>query len=415
MKVQLIKTFIGLFVFSFLVSCGDDIVIKETPTELPPLKNNQIKVNLRQLQDIGKLEHTSDQGLQIASNDESVFLASNAFVYAFDKRTGKITWRTTVYNNYRARKRIKEEKNVILDFLFSPNDAPSKGAYKVQITAGPSTSGNFIVVGGMRGELTYLNAKTGEVIQTANLGSTIVAPPLIDIAKKQVLLKTIDSKIIAHSFKDNKIKWQHTQPTPPLSIKGTSPIVKYNDIYISGFDNGRLIQLDSEGVLLDKRRIALPQGKTSLERIIDVDAKPIIQENNVFVVSYQGRAMSINLDNNKTNWLIDFSSILGGGVIDDIFYLIDDDSIIHGISTLSGTEFWRQEQLKYRIKTQPVHFKEMIVFGGVEGYLHWVLPKTGKIIGRVKVSNVAITKLKVVDDNIYILDANNVFFRAIIL
>jgi outer membrane protein assembly factor BamB len=415
MKVQLIKTFIGLFVFTLLVSCGDDIVIKNSPGKLAPLKNNQIKVNLRQLQNIGKLEHTSDQGLQIASNNESIFLASNAFVYAFDKKTGKIIWRTTVYSDYRARKRIKEEKNAILNFLFSPNNSPSKGAYKVQITAGPSASDKFVVVGGMRGELTYLNTKTGKVIQTANLGSTIVAPPLIDIAKKQVLLKTIDSKIIAHSFKDNKRKWQHIQPTPPLSIKGTSPIVKYNDVYFSGFDNGRLVKLDVEGVLLDKRRIALPQGKTSLERIIDVDAKPIIQENNIFVVSYQGRAMSINLDNNKINWLIDFSSILGGDVIDDIFYLIDDDSIIHGLSTLSGTKFWRQEQLKFRIKTRPVNFKKMAVFGGVKGYLHWIQPKTGEIVGRIKVSNVAITKLSVIGDKLYILDANNTFFRAELL
>lgn len=409
---SLIKALIFASFFLLLVGCGNDIVIKNPPAKLQELTQNNIQVNLRQLQDIGQLEHTSSQGLQITSNKTNIFLASNSFVYAFDKQTGKIVWKTTVYNNYRAKKRIKEEKNAVLDFLFSPNDAPSEGAYKVQITAGPSVSEKIVVVGGFRGELTYLNAKTGKVIQTANLGSTIVAPPFIDIAKGQVLLKTIDSKIIAHSFVENKKKWQYSEVSPPLSIKGVSGIVKYNDVYLSGFDNGRLVVLDEEGVLLHKKRIALPQGKTSLERIIDVDANPIIKENNVFVVSYQGRAMSVNLETYKIDWRIDFSSILGGGIVGSIWYLIDDNSIIQGLSTLSGTAFWRQEQLKFRIKTQPVNFNNLAVFGDVEGYLHWINPKTGQIVGRFKASNFAISKLKVIDDKLYILDTENTFFRA---
>ena len=407
----MIRIFIGGLLIVLLSAC-DDVVIKNPPAKLQKLVQNNIKVHLRQLQDIGALEHTSTQGLQITSNRKNIFLASNSFVYAFDKKTGKIVWRTTIYNNYQAKERIKEEKNAVLDFLFSANNSPSKGAYKVQITAGPSASDKFIVVGGFRGELTYLNAETGKAIQTTNLGSTIVAPPFIDIANGQVLLKTIDSKIIAHSFVENKKKWQYAQPTPPLSIKGSSPIVKYNDVYLSGFDNGRLITLDEEGVLLDKKRVALPQGKTSLERIIDVDAQPIIKENNVFVVSYQGRAMSINLDTHKIEWRIDFSSILGGEIVENIWYLIDNDSVIHGISTLSGTAFWRQEQLKFRIKAHPVNFNNLAVFGDIEGYLHWINPKTGAIVGRFKASNSAIIKLKVIEGKLYILDAENSFFRA---
>jgi len=402
---------ITLITLTLLGCFGSKKTIRhDLPIPLTPLAKNQIKTNIIWSNDIDKSETPLTQGLQIASNSKMIFLASNSNLYAFNKN-GELVWEKTLTSFYKTQKLINKKEG-FTNFLFSENVSHKEGEYDIIITGGPSAIDTLLVVGGSLGEVLFINPNNGKIIKQTSVGSSVLSPPLIDEDSSQVLIKTIDSKVISLNIKNLNLNWQYTQSNTPLSIKGIAPIIKKDNLFITGFDNARLVFLDEDGIAINEQRITTPKGRTSLERIVDIDSAVIVKDDNIFVVSYQGNALSINTETNKTNWIIPFSSLLGGGIIKNTLYLIDDKSIIHGISALSGNKLWQQKQLKYRIKTFAVQLNDLIIVGDVKGYLHFINPELGNIIGRAKITDNKIKKLKVIDNKLFVLDSDNELFAV---
>ena len=60
---------------------------------------------------------------------------------------------------------------------------------------------------------------------------------------------------------------------------------------LSGFDSGKLIAFNPEnGSLIWEARMALPKGRTDLERMVDIDGSPLLQGDVIYAVTYQGRS-----------------------------------------------------------------------------------------------------------------------------
>ena len=392
----------------FLTACFGSSEPEPKRTALVPLAENKVSITtLWQNDDLGIAENTLDQGLQIGANNNKIFIARDHLVYAINKRNGATIWKSEVSSQHKTRTRINQTEEGILDFLFGKNNAPDEGNYNVTITGGPSADAGLVVVGALRGEVTFLNEHNGQILKQTNIGSTVLSPPLLS-EQKQALLKTTDSKIISLHLKNADINWQYSQINPPLTIRGIAPIISHDEMFISGFDNGRLIFLAEDGGIIDEKIIALPQGKNSLQRIVDINAAAIIDDNHVYAASYQGRAAAINLEDQQIKWLVDFSSLLGGGVIANTLYLIDDKNVIHGLSKSSGITKWQQPLLKDKISAPALAHRGFIVVADVDGYLHWLDAKNGALIGRAKAANSGINKLRIIDDVIYVLDERNV-------
>jgi outer membrane protein assembly factor BamB len=157
-----------------------------------------------------------------------------------------------------------------------------------EISGGPSSTDTQVVVGTAGGEIVALDAEQGKLRWRASLSSEVLAPPAI--GQEHVVARTGDGRVFALSNRDGAQQWLYSRSVPALSLRGHSAPVLVPDGVIAGFDHGRLSALDLQtGEPVWEATIAVPQGRTDLERMVDLDADPVVDRGDLFAGTYQGR------------------------------------------------------------------------------------------------------------------------------
>jgi outer membrane protein assembly factor BamB len=155
---------------------------------------------------------------------------------------------------------------------------------------------------------------------------------------------------------------------------------------IAGFANGKVAAIStSNGFQAWETSVAIPKGRSEIDRLVDVDADPVIVGDSAFAVSYQGRIALIDLRNGNLGWTRDMSSYAGLGVDYSQVYVTDSDSDVWALSRSNGTSVWKQKKLHNRALTAPEPFDSYVAVGDFEGYLHLLSTYDGHIAGRVRV------------------------------
>ena len=99
------------------------------------------------------------------------------------------------------------------------------------------------------------------------------------------------------SADDGTRLWVYDRTTPVLTLRGTSSPALVERAAIAGFDNGQVVAIAlSNGQPLWEARVAVPRGATELERMVDIDADPVIDRTRtVYAVTYQGQVAALEL------------------------------------------------------------------------------------------------------------------------
>jgi len=157
---------------------------------------------------------------------------------------------------------------------------------------------------------------------------------------------------------------------------------------IAGFDNGQVVAIAlGNGQPLWETRVAVPRGRTELERMVDIDADPIILDNTVYAVTYQGQIAALELFSGEVIWRRDMSSHAGLGVGPKNVYVTDDASHVWALDRSNSASMWRQSKLEARRVSPPAVFNEFVVVGDLEGYVHWLRKEDGQFVARVRVDS----------------------------
>jgi outer membrane protein assembly factor BamB len=198
--------------------------------------------------------------------------------------------------------------------------------------------------------------------------------------------------------------WAVEQSMPPLTLRGnTAPRVS-GTLVVSGFNNGRVGAYEvSDGDPAWEVAIANPTGRSELERLVDVGAGLSIVGNDVYVVGYHGRAVSIDLQTGVVLWQQELSSYAGlGADLNNVYVTSDFDAVV-ALDRDAGTQLWRQEALRLRDLTAPTRYANTLVVGDFEGYLHWLSPDNGSFLARQRAADQRISAAPlVVDQNVYV-------------
>jgi outer membrane protein assembly factor BamB len=315
----------------------------------------------------------SDQGdakIAPAFHNEQLFIASpTGLVKAFNFTDGKLLW----------------EKQV-----------------NVQISGGPGIGNGLVLVGSHKGELVALSETDGTERWRAQVSSEILAKPRI--SEQIVVVRTIDGKLYAFDSQSGMNLWIYERNRVPLlTLRGTSTPVVKQDLIIAGFDNGKIAALALHtGKVLWEAPVAVPRGRTQLERMVDIDADPLLVDDTIYVASTNGRTIAIDLIQGKLLWEKDLSSHAGLGVDYDYLYLTDTKSHIWALERDSGHEWWKQDKLQARNVTAPVSIGDYVVVGDFEGYLHWMRREDGEFVARYKMGSASITVPPLVIDDILV-------------
>ncbi|MDM8569123.1 outer membrane protein assembly factor BamB [Thiotrichales bacterium HSG1] len=277
----------------------------------------------------------------------------------------------------------------------------------IPISGGPGVGEGLIIVGSQKGQVIALSEEDGVEQWRSQVSTEILATPRIN--RGIVIIRTGDGKLFGLDSQTGNHLWIYERTrTSLLSLRGASTPILVQDLIIAGFDNGKMAVLELKtGKVLWETAIAVPHGRTELERMVDIDADPILQGEIVYVTSYQGQTVAIDLIKGGLLWQKSISSYAGLGVDSDYLYITNSDSHVHALERYSGDNFWQQDKLQARGVTAPVSIGDYVVVGDMEGYLHWMSKKDGSFVVRHRLGKAPITLPALVIDNILIAYNSN--------
>ncbi len=294
-----------------------------------------------------------------------------------------------------------DHDGVVVSLAIESGKQNWKTKTKKPITGGPGLGEGLVLVGTRDGEVLALSEEDGEVLWTSQVSSEVLSAPKADLGV--VVVRTVDGKAFGLDVSNGQRLWVYERAVPLLTLRGTSAPQLADGLAIIGFDGGILTALDiTNGSLVWENRIALPTGRTTLERMIDIDGEPLIMGNTVYVSTFQGRVSIVELTTGKIGWVRDLSSYAGLGVDVEHVYLTDEKSEIWALDNYSGNSVWKQDHLKSRSLTAPASFGDYVVVGDYEGYLHWLNREDGSLVGRIRLDKSQIlTTPFVIGDTLY--------------
>lgn len=251
------------------------------------------------------------------------------------------------------------------------------------ISAGPGVGDGLVVLGTRDGTVLAYRLADGSAVWRAVVSSEVLAIP--QISQGIVVVRTIDGRVRALNAETGRRAWIYELREPALTLRGTSSPVIVGRTVLVGFDNGKLsaLALDT-GELRWEQAIAVPRGRSELERIVDIDADPIVVGDTVYVATYQGRIAALNVDTGRPLWDRDMSAYSGLTIVDRQLFISDQNSFIWAMDNSNGAAIWKQDKLRARAVTAPVVVGEYVVVGDFEGYLHWLSRSEGRFVARVR-------------------------------
>jgi outer membrane protein assembly factor BamB len=281
---------------------------------------------------------------------------------------------------------------------------------RMPLSSGPGVGDGIVVVGCQKGNLVALNESDGREIWRASVHGEVIAAPAI--GGGVVVVKTIDGYTRAFSTQNGQETWSYQQLEPNLILRGASRPIIRDQAVIVGYANGNLAKFGlNGGQLLWQETVAVPQGAFAIERMIDIDADPIVFQHHIYVATYQGRISSLDWTSGRALWTYDISSYTGMAADDNAVYISDAKGMVWAFDADNGLVNWRQKKLEYRIISGPASMYNYIVVGDGEGYLHWLSKTDGHFAARVSLGS-AIYASPVVKNNVLYALTNSGYLAA---
>ncbi len=269
-------------------------------------------------------------------------------VYAIERETGDIVWHQP------------------LDLL---------------VSGGVGVGSGRVVVTGFDGQVVALSALDGAEVWRGQLTSEAVAPA--QLASGLALLQTIDGRLSALDSQTGELRWSYSAQEPALTLRGTSTPLIVDDIVYAGFSSGKVVALAlRSGDVIWEARVATSQGRTELERMVDIDGSLTHANGFLYAGSYQGRVGAIAMQDGRRVWSEALSSYRSLVLSGSSLFAVNDEGAVLAFDKRNGLEQWRQSALYYRQLSAPVVLEGLVVVGDYQGYVHFIDPTDGRFVGR---------------------------------
>ncbi|MFW5724014.1 MAG: outer membrane protein assembly factor BamB [Halochromatium sp.] len=334
------------------------------PTELAKTPPQAVRVRTLWTTRIGKGQDGRTLSLRPAVAGNRVYAADHGgTVVALDAADGRLIW--------------------------------ERDKWRLPFSGGPDVAGEQLAVGASNGEVLLLSTRDGSQRWRAQLGSEVLSVPRI--SGDLVVVHTIDDTVYGLDLGDGSERWRFGYQAPILTLRGSSTPAVGPDGIIVGVSNGRLVYLDTEhGAPIWEATISPPSGRTELERIADIDTDPVVVGDQVFVASFNGDLAAVDIDSGTVLWRRELSAHAGLAATADALYVTDSDDRLWAADPIDGAGRWRQDDLRYRRLTAPVVVGNALAVGDLEGYVHWVSARDGRLLGRERLGKAAVASTPVV-------------------
>ncbi|GGY67008.1 outer membrane protein assembly factor BamB [Cellvibrio zantedeschiae] len=252
------------------------------------------------------------------------------------------------------------------------------------VTGGISYADGLLYIGNYAGEVIALSATNGKEVWRKQVKGEISSVPQSN--GQVVAVQTMNGKLFVLDAKSGADMWFFENPPPLLTLRGSAaPVVMDTAIY-AGFANGRLMAFNpSNGLILWEQRMALPKGRSELDRMVDIHASPLLKDGILYVGTYQGRIAAVARGTGGNVWGIDGSTSEILAASDDKLFVSLSDGKVVAYSLTSGEQVWQNEKLLRRRLSGPQVFGDYVAVVDFEGYMHVLKQSTGELAARDRV------------------------------
>ncbi len=267
----------------------------------------------------------------------------------------------------------------------------------IPLSGGVGGTEDIWLVGSRNGELIAVSSKTNDILWRTPVPSEILARPVV-YNNNIAIVRTADGQILGVDLKTGRINWNYSKIIPALTLRGSSsPILSRNRFY-TGLESGRIIAMSPiDGEVAWDIALTVPEGRSEIQRLVDIDGKSELYGRVLYAASYHGRIAAIDVTRGQFLWARSFSSNTGVSVGTDAVYSSDDRSYVWALDRNNGATLWKQDKLRARSVTRPVIYKDFLVVGDFEGYVHVMSRFDGRFVARKQVDSDGILVPPVVD------------------
>ncbi|MCE8020955.1 outer membrane protein assembly factor BamB [Halomonas sp. MCCC 1A11036] len=274
----------------------------------------------------------------------------------------------------------------------------------VGVSSGLTAVAGQVYLGTRNGEVLALNQSNGDVSWRTRVSSEVLAAPQPN--QQLLVVQSVDGVVTALDRQTGRERWVHTTTEPALTLRGTGTPTVIDPVTFAGFANGRLVTLDNRsGQPLWERRIAVPRGRSEIDRMVDLGGQPVLTpDGRLFVTSYNGRLAALEAPSGEILWEREHSSYQTPVLVGDRLFTVNEASHVIAFDARTGEEVWRNRDLEGRWLTSPAFADGNLVLGDFEGYLHLLDIQNGRFTARTRVDSSGISLRPVTDfRRIYVL------------
>ncbi|MEL1264348.1 outer membrane protein assembly factor BamB [Pseudoxanthomonas putridarboris] len=326
----------------------------EKPTEPAKLTDFAASTNVSKLWSANAGKGEGRVGVQQTPsiNDGRVYAAAvEGGVRAFDLQTGRSVWQ------YKS---------------------------KLRLSGGPGSGDGLVAVGTLDGQVIVLDASTGAEKWQAKVPNEVIAAPAI--GQGMVFVRTNDGRVSAFDAASGERRWFWNNELPSLTVRGNAPVVLGPGVLFIGNDDGTVTALAAnDGRPLWTQAVGIPEGRTELERMADVDGAPVLEGTTLFATSYKKETVAIEGPSGRPLWTRENGGAGGLGVTSSAVLVSDPAGTVWALDKYSGAALWSNTTLARRSLTAPTIHGDYAVVGDFDGYLHWLKLDNGEQAARARV------------------------------
>ena len=290
-------------------------------------------------------------------------------------------------------------------------------------------AGNTVGVASGDGNVSLLDARTGEVMWRASVGAPLIAgvghdgrmaavvtrenelvalqdgrelwrlrlgapaytPPLV--AGARVFVLGADRSVSAYDGQSGRRLWSQTRSGEPLVLREPGVLIAVGDTLVVGL-SGRLVGMNPlNGSPRWEVPIASPRGTNDVERLVDLVAGVSRQGTVVCARAFQAAVGCVDTARGTLLWskpAAGASSLSGDA---DLVLGVEFDGTVVAWRRSDGERAWSTNQLRYRQLTAPLLMGPTLVVGDGEGRLHFLSRADGALQTRFEIAGPAFIAL----------------------
>jgi len=276
----------------------------------------------------------------------------------------------------------------------------------LRVSGGVGAGEGRVAVGTLDGQLIVLSGQDGSELFRKQLTSEVLSSPAI--RNGLLVVQSQNGHVFGFDAETGDQKWHYDASLPLLSLRGSADPVVTAKVTYASFANGKVVALNNDsGVALWEKRVSIPSGKSDLEKLADVDGTPVITNDTMYAVGFNGFVRAVDLFSGRVKWQKEFSSWVGPAYGFGQVYVALDDGEIVALDDRSSSVNWKQESLLHRRLTRPVTLGNYLVVGDFDGYLHFISQLAGTFAERIRIDRDGLlSEPVVVDDTLYIYSSD---------